>query len=63
MGFIYDLVKYDNPDIEIKSAQQMDLENEKASLTPDWDLPDLPPDAWEGDNGEDEHSQNQTVKM
>lgn len=53
MGFIYDLVKFDNPDIEIKSAKEAELQNERASLVPDWDLPDIPPDSLEqNDEGE-----------
>eukprot|EP00400_MALV-I_sp_L67-5_P001132 gene1132-668_t len=62
MGFVYDLVKFDNPGIEIRSAQ-LSSEN-VVSVVPDWDLPDLPPDVWEQARGEAEaESSGEQIKM
>jgi hypothetical protein len=49
LGFIYDLVTYDNPGVEIKSAvvHVDEAGSSASSVKPDWDLPELPPDAWE----------------
>ena len=44
------MVTYDNPNVEIKSTvvHVDEAGSSTSSVKPDWDLPELPPDVWEG---------------